>query len=74
MAVQNKKKKTGQYATGEEVLSYLAHEHQIVRAILEWRQLIKLQSTYVDALPNQVNPKQIEFILIICKLLLLQDV
>lgn len=54
---KQKKTKTGQYATGEEVLSYLANEHQIVQDILEWRQLVKLQSTYVDALPNQVDPK-----------------
>lgn len=51
-----KKTKTGQYATGEEVLSYLADDNQIVKDILEWRQLIKLQNTYVDALPNQVDP------------------
>jgi len=54
---KQKKTKTGQYATGEEVLSYLSNEHQIVRDILEWRQLVKLQSTYVEALPNQVDPK-----------------
>ena len=53
---KQKKTKTGQYATGEEVLSYLSNEHQIVRDILEWRQLVKLQSTYVEALPNQVHP------------------
>lgn len=52
-----KKTKTGQYATGEEVLSYLANEHQIVKDILDWRQMVKLQSTYVDALPNQVDAK-----------------
>jgi DNA polymerase-1 len=52
-----KKTKTGQYATGEEVLSYLEKDHQIVRDILEWRQLVKLKSTYVDALPEQVNTK-----------------
>jgi len=51
-----KKTKTGQYATGEEVLSYLANEHQIVQDILEWRQVVKLQNTYVDALPLQVKP------------------
>lgn len=50
-----KKTKTGQYATGEEVLSYLANEHQIVKDILEWRQVVKLQNTYVDALPLQVD-------------------
>jgi DNA polymerase I len=54
---KQKKTKTGQYATGEEVLSYLAHEHQIVKDILDWRQLVKLQNTYVDALPEQVHPK-----------------
>ncbi|MCZ8144374.1 DNA polymerase I [Flavobacterium sp.] len=54
---KQKKTKTGQYATGEEVLSYLANEHQIVRDILEWRQLVKLQSTYVEALPLQVDAK-----------------
>ncbi|HBK84138.1 MAG TPA: DNA polymerase I, partial [Flavobacterium sp.] len=54
---KQKKTKTGQYATGEEVLSYLANEHQIVKDILEWRQMVKLQSTYIDALPSQVNQK-----------------
>jgi DNA polymerase-1 len=53
--VKQKKTKTGQYATGEEVLSYLAKDHPIVQQILDWRQLVKLQNTYVDALPNQVN-------------------
>ncbi|MDM1518376.1 DNA polymerase I [Myroides odoratimimus] len=52
-----KKTKTGQYATGEEILSDLAPKHEIVRDILEWRQLVKLQNTYVDALPDQVNIK-----------------
>jgi len=54
---KQKKTKTGQYATGEEVLSYFVKEHQIVRDILDWRQLIKLQNTYVDSLPNEVNPE-----------------
>jgi DNA polymerase-1 len=52
---KQKKTKTGQYATGEEVLSYLANDNPIVKDILNWRQLIKLQNTYVDALPNQVD-------------------
>ena len=52
-----KKTKTGQYATGEDVLSKLAAEHEIVREILEWRGLVKLKSTYIDALPNEVNAK-----------------
>ncbi|MGY0408441.1 MAG: DNA polymerase, partial [Polaribacter sp.] len=52
-----KKTKTGQYSTAEEVLSYLAKEHQIIRDIQEYRQYKKLQNTYVDALPNETNPK-----------------
>ena len=54
---KQKKTKTGQYATGEEVLSYLANDNPIVKDILEWRQMVKLQSTYIDALPNQVDAK-----------------
>jgi DNA polymerase-1 len=52
-----KKTKTGQYATGEEILSKLAPNHKIVEEILEWRGLVKLKNTYVDALPNEVNKK-----------------
>jgi DNA polymerase-1 len=52
---KQKKTKTGQYATGEEILSYLAVDYPIVKDILDWRQLIKLQNTYVEALPNQVD-------------------
>jgi DNA polymerase-1 len=52
-----KKTKTGQYATGEDILSYLAKDHEIIRNIQEYRQYKKLQSTYVDALPNEVNSK-----------------
>jgi DNA polymerase-1 len=52
-----KKTKTGQYATGEEILSKLAGKHQIVADILEWRGLVKLKNTYVDALPNEINKK-----------------
>ncbi len=54
---KQKKTKTGQYATGEEILSYLANDNEIVRDILEWRQMVKLQSTYIDALPNQADKK-----------------
>ena len=54
---KQKKTKTGQYATGEEILSYLANDNPIVKDILEWRQMVKLQSTYIDALPNQVDTK-----------------
>lgn len=52
-----KKTKTGQYATGEEILVNLVDKHPIISNILEWRSLIKLQNTYVDALPNEVHPK-----------------
>lgn len=52
-----KKTKTGQYATSEDVLSYHLNDHVIIPKILEYRQLRKLKSTYVDALPLLVNPK-----------------
>ncbi len=54
---KQKKTKTGQYATGEEILSYLANDNPIVKDIQDWRQMVKLQSTYIDALPNQVDLK-----------------
>ncbi|RPD46262.1 DNA polymerase I [Hymenobacter sediminis] len=49
-----KKTKTGQYATGEEILSQLAADAPIAGLILEHRQLTKLRSTYVEALPQLV--------------------
>ena len=52
-----KKTKTGQYATSEDILSNLAKEHEIIQQILEFRGLSKLKSTYVDALPLQVDSK-----------------
>jgi len=52
-----KKTKTGQYQTGEDVLTLLASKSDIVQNILDFRQLQKLKSTYVDALPLLVNPK-----------------
>ena len=51
-----KKTKTGQYSTAEDVLTLLAKEHPIVADILQWRSLQKLQSTYVKALPEEINP------------------
>ncbi|AMR27900.1 DNA polymerase I [Hymenobacter psoromatis] len=51
-----KKTKTGQYATGEEILSQLAADNPIAGLILEYRQLSKLRSTYVEALPQLVSP------------------
>ncbi len=52
-----KKTATGQYATGEEILVQLAPEHRIAQHILDYRQLQKLKSTYVDALPLMISPK-----------------
>ena len=52
-----KKTKTGQYATGEEVLQKLLHKHPIIQMILDYRSFTKLKSTYLDALPALVNPK-----------------
>ena len=56
LADKAKKTKTGQYATGEEVLLKLAGEHAIVGKILEYRENDKLRSTYVEALPKMVSP------------------
>ncbi|MEM6893563.1 MAG: DNA polymerase I [Bacteroidota bacterium] len=50
-----KKTKTGQFSTSEEVLSYLAKDHEIIQNVLDFRGLSKLKSTYVDALPNEVQ-------------------
>lgn len=51
-----KKTKTGQYSTSEDVLSKLSDKHPIIEQILEYRQLQKLKSTYVDSLPQEVSP------------------
>ncbi|GAB3506469.1 hypothetical protein GCM10027341_39570 [Spirosoma knui] len=52
-----KKTRTGQYATGEEILSKLEEEHEIARKILDYRELIKLKNTYVDALPLLISKR-----------------
>lgn len=52
---KTKKTKTGQYATGEDILQKLAGEHEIARKILEYREYEKLRSTYVDALPKMMS-------------------
>ena len=52
-----KKTKTGQYVTSEEVLESLKGKHQIVEKILDYRGLKKLLSTYIDTLPELINPK-----------------
>lgn len=54
---QAKKTKTGQYATGEDVLIKLSEQHSICKDILEFREITKLKSTYVDALPELIHPK-----------------
>ncbi|MGZ4038276.1 MAG: DNA polymerase I, partial [Bacteroidia bacterium] len=50
-----KKTKTGQYATSEDVLAKLEGKHPIISKILDYRELVKLKSTYVDALPGMVS-------------------
>ena len=52
-----KKTKTGQYSTSEETLSKLSKKHMIVKEILDWRSLQKLMTTYINALPNQIDKK-----------------
>ncbi len=52
-----KKTKTGQYATSEDILQKLKHKHTIVEDILDFRELAKLKTTYVDALPKLINHK-----------------
>ncbi len=50
-----KKTKSGQYSTSEDILVQIADKHPIVGMVLDWRQIGKLKSTYVDALPELVN-------------------
>ncbi len=52
-----KKTRTGQFSTAEDVLSDLAGEHQIVADVLQWRGLVKLKNTYIDALPEVIEEK-----------------
>ena len=52
-----KKTKTGQYVTNEQVLAELAPKHPIVKDILDYREVVKLKGTYVDALPAHVDPR-----------------
>ncbi|GIV33817.1 MAG: hypothetical protein KatS3mg031_1352 [Chitinophagales bacterium] len=54
---EGKKTKTGQYSTGEEILTSIQKEYPIAGKILEYRGLVKLKSTYVDALPQHVHPR-----------------
>mgnify|MGYP001627861091 CR=1 FL=1 len=55
LVAKPKKTKTGQFSTSEDVLSYLAKDHKIIQDVLDYRGLTKLKSTYVDALPMQVD-------------------
>lgn len=52
-----KKTRTGQFSTGEDILSTIADEHKIVADVLKWRGLMKLKNTYIDALPKQIHSK-----------------
>ena len=70
LAKKPKKTKSGQYSTSEETLLKLKDEHPIIDAILTFRAIKKLVSTYVDALPVLVNKIQIEFILLLISQLL----
>ena len=56
LAEKPQKTKTGKYATGEEVLQRMAKDHPIVDKIMEYRELKKLKSTYIDALPTMISP------------------
>jgi DNA polymerase-1 len=59
MQIDNKPKKTktGQYSTSEDILLRLSNKHPIINEILEYRSLTKLKSTYVDAIPLLINPR-----------------
>lgn len=57
LAEKPKKTKTGQWSTSEEVLSEMAERHPVVADILEYRSIGKLLSTYIEALPQQINPR-----------------
>ncbi|MGL4596721.1 MAG: DNA polymerase I, partial [Bacteroidia bacterium] len=52
-----KKTKTGQYATGEDILAKIEHKHPIIAKILDYRELTKLKNTYVDVLPTLIDKK-----------------
>lgn len=52
-----KKTKSGQYSTSEETLQKLVQEHEIINLLLEYRQVVKLRNTYVDTLPELINPR-----------------
>jgi DNA polymerase-1 len=51
------KTKTGQYGTSEDILAPLQEKYEIIDHILNYRELTKLKSTYIDALPSLINPR-----------------
>ncbi len=57
LPIVKKTRKAGHYSTGVEVLEKLAEEHQIAKLILDYREVSKLKSTYLDALPSLVDPE-----------------
>lgn len=57
VAEKPQKTKTGQYATSEDILEKLKGTHPIIDKILDYRELQKLKNTYVDTLPEMVNPR-----------------
>jgi len=57
LIVTRRTKKTGRISTSADVLEELAEEHELPRLILEYRELVKLKGTYIDALPRLVNPE-----------------
>lgn len=57
VSAKPKKTKTGQYSTNEEVLQKLRDKHPVVDLLLEYREVVKLKNTYLDPLPDLVNPK-----------------
>ena len=60
-----KKTKKGSFATNASVLEDLAFKgHKFPQLVLDWRQVSKLKNTYSDALPEHINPKQNEYILL----------
>ena len=67
-----KKTKSGQYSTSEETLQKIRGEHKVIEHILDYREIKKLLSTYVNALPIIAILKPIEFTLHLINLLLLQ--
>jgi DNA polymerase-1 len=52
-----KLRKSGQYSTAVEILEELAEQHELPKLVLEYRQLSKFKSTYIDVIPKLIDPK-----------------